>query len=158
MLRQQLSVIPTLPQRRKIDPHFVNAVEQVFAKPALDDQLCKIAICGGYQSDVNVYGRAATDPFELPLLDKPQELCLKRARHIADFVQKERTAMGEFELAGRLFDRTRERTFFMPEQLALEQIFWDRGAINGNEWRGSPRRTVVQSAGNNFLSGAGLAK
>jgi hypothetical protein len=44
----------------------------------------------------------------------------------------------------------------MPEQLALDQGFWYRGAIYGNEWPVVPRRTRVDGFRRKFLTGTAL--
>src|SRR5204863_403511 len=59
--------------------------------------------------------------FEFPLLQHAQQLGLQFERNLSDLVQKNRPAIGHFEPADALRDRSRESTFFVSEELAFQQ-------------------------------------
>ena len=67
------------------------------------------------------------------VLQHAQQFHLRRGRHVAHFIEEERTPMGELETSEPAFCRTRERTFFMSEKLGLEQGLRQRGAVHGDE-------------------------
>ena len=99
-----------------------------------------------------------SDPFDHALLQKAQQLDLQSERQIADFVEEERPAVGRLDLADGLFRRARERALFVPEELAFEQRFGNRRAVDRDEPVALPRREIVQRAREQLLAGAGLAK
>ncbi len=76
---------------------------------------------------------AAADALDHALLQEAQQLGLQRQRHVADLVEKQRAAVGELELAGRLPHRAGEGALLVAEQLALEQRFRDGRAVDRDE-------------------------
>src|SRR3546814_9307985 len=69
------------------------------------------------------------DPFDRAFLQKSQQLDLQRQGDVADFVEKQRAAVREFDLALGRLDRAGEGALLVSEQLAFEQVFGDRGAV-----------------------------
>src|SRR6266571_4565863 len=65
--------------------------------------------------------------------------------------------MGQFEAAFTLVERTGEGAFLVPEKLALDQIFRDRRAVDGDERRVRTGALRIKRAGDEFLAGAALA-
>ena len=51
-------------------------------------------------------------------------------RHLADFVEQQGAAFGQFEAAGAAFERAGERAFFVAEDFALDQRFGNGRAID----------------------------
>ncbi len=64
------------------------------------------------------------------LLEDAQHLGLGFQAHVADFVEKDRAAVGDLELAPPIRHGAGERTADVAEQLALDQIFRDRRAVD----------------------------
>jgi hypothetical protein len=64
---------------------------------------------------------AAADPLDHALLQEAEELYLKRDREIAHFIKKERPAARGLDLAERALRGSGVGTFFVAEQLGLEQ-------------------------------------
>jgi hypothetical protein len=56
-------------------------------------------------------------PFKLTLLKHAQQCHLSTGRNVANFVQKDRTAIYGFDAAEPPFSRTGECAFFAPEKL-----------------------------------------
>jgi hypothetical protein len=80
---------------------------------------------------------------------------LLRERHVADFVEKQRAAVGLRDLAGAAaLARAGERAVLVAEQLGLDQRIGQRGAVDGDERAVGARRRLVQRAGEPFLAGA----
>ena len=89
---------------------------------------------------------APADALDHALLQEAQQLRLQRHRQVADLVQEQRAAVRGLDLAERLLGRAGERALLVAEQLALEQRFRDRGAIDGDESRGHVAARVACSA------------
>jgi len=84
-------------------------------------------------------GTQAPDP---ALLEHPQQLHLERQRHVADLVEKERPAVGLFELARMPLRRAGEGALFVAEELGEEQAFGEGRAVNAH--KGLSRRLPVK--------------
>ena len=96
---EQRDVAGALAQRRDLQRHDVEPVEQVFAEVAARD-------LGSRSRFVAVTSRTSTlsvlmpaDPLELALLDRAQELDLHLDGDLADLVEEQRAAVGELEPA-----------------------------------------------------------
>src|SRR5208283_4720668 len=78
-------------------------------------------------------------------------------RHLADFVQQERSAVCHFEDAVLVRHGTRKRPFFMPEELAFDEGFNNGSAIDRG--KALPRTLAVEMdcPRNKFFSRAALA-
>ena len=99
--------------------HDVKAIVEIFTEPPFLDGTLQIAVRGGYNPDINGNRRNSAHPLELALLEKPQELGLQFLGNIADFVEKDRAAMGQFDLARLAPVRAGKRPLFMAEQRVL---------------------------------------
>src|SRR5678815_4391417 len=71
--------------------------------------------------------------------------------------REQRAAVGRLELALLVRDRAGERALDVAEQLALEQVLWNRPAVDRDEWLAVAGRAVVDLARDQLLAGAGLA-
>src|SRR5918998_2049690 len=101
----------------------VNPVEEIVTEGALLHQLFQIFVCRSNDSHIYLGGDLATDRIELPLLQNAQQFRLGRERHVTDFVEKERAAMGLSKESPGAFNRARESAFLMTEELAFQQCF-----------------------------------
>ena len=54
-------------------------------------------VCGGNQTDIHADRAVAPEALELLFLDCPQQFGLKLEWNLADFIQKERAAVGQLE-------------------------------------------------------------
>ena len=77
--------------------------------------------------------------------------------HVADFVEEQRAAVGLLEAADALLVGAGERPLLVAEQLRLEQVLLQRGAVDLDEVAPGAQRVVVDGAGDQLLAGAGLA-
>ena len=75
----------------------------------------------------------AADRLHRLLLQHAQHLGLRLQAHVADFVEENRAAVGHLELAAAIRDRAGERAPHMAEQLALDQLLGNRGAVDFDE-------------------------
>src|SRR6185503_12918565 len=106
---------------------------KILAKTALFNEIFQIAI--GRRKDAHVHANRpdAADPVEFALLEKPQQLGLQLLGNIADFVEEDRAAAGQLDLALFLLIGAREGAFFVPEKFALEKLLGSADAVDGDE-------------------------
>ena len=117
----------------------------------------EIAVRRGDHAHVDAFGAAAADLLDLALLQRAQDLGLGAQAHVADLVEEQRAAVGLRELAGAGLDRARVAALHRAEQLALDELFGDRGAVHLDERALGALAGVVQRARHQLLAGAALA-
>src|SRR5262249_19070912 len=128
-----------------------------FPQSAAFDREFRVAVRRGDHSNVGLERSAAAETLKLALLQDAKELGLHGRRHLRDFVQKEHSAGGLFDLAGTRGVRSRERTASVAEESRLEQLRRQGGTVKGHERPPSPPRSAVNQPRDNFFAGSGLA-
>ena len=118
---QRRHVVETLAQRRQVDGEDVQPIVQVLAELALGGHGLQVLIGGGDQPDVHLGFTGGAQPPDLAILQHAQQLGLERERHVADFVQQQRAAVGQFETSLAGHQRAGKRALFVAEQLAFNQ-------------------------------------
>ena len=113
--REYRDVALPVTQRRKRERNAVEPEEEVLPEPLFSDGLFKVLVSGGYYPYVHLYRLVAAYAVELPLLNRSKEARLQVRAHVADLVQKERSAFGKLELALLALDRSGERAFLKSE-------------------------------------------
>ena len=96
----------------------------------------------------------AAERFKFAFLQHAQQFGLQVEWQFADFIEKDRAAVGEGEAAFAFGGGAGERAAFVPEELALHQRAGNGRAIHGDEWRLASRALLMQGAGNEFLARA----
>ena len=153
---EQRDVFPTLAQRRQVELHHLQTVEEVLAeRPALDAGR-QIDVGRGDQAEVGAHEARAAETAELALLQDAQQLGLRVQRQVADLVEEERGAVGELEDTGALRVGARERAALVTEELALERARRDRVAVERDQLAARPRAQPVQDARDQLLAGSRL--
>ena len=99
----------------------------------------------------------AAHPLEGLLLQRAQHLGLGLEAHVADLVEEQRAAVGGLELAAAARHGAGEGAALVAEELGLDQLLGDGGAVDLDEGRLAPRRQGVDGAGHQLLAGAVLA-
>ena len=99
----------------------VQPIEEIGAEPSLANGLLEVSIRGRNDADADADRATAADRFELLLLKHSQQLDLCLERQIANLVQKDRAAIGQFESSDAFVERPGERPFDVAEQLAFDQ-------------------------------------
>jgi hypothetical protein len=92
------------------------------------------------------------------VLQHAQQLGLQRQVELADLVQEQRAAVGGLDQADLARLRVGEGALLMAEQLALDQVRRQRGAVDFHERGRGARTGVVAGARHQLLAGAGLAQ
>ena len=107
----------------------------------------EVAVGGRDQPDVGAQGPAAAHALEGPLLEHPQHLALHAERQLADLVEEQRAALGLLEAPRLAAVGAGEGPLLVAEELVLDQRLRDRGAVQGDEGPGLPRRERRGSRG-----------
>ena len=158
MFGQQHDVVAALAQRRQLERHDVEPEVQIFAKPLRPHEFGQLLVRGGQHADVGVNRSAAADADDCFFFQHAEQFGLAGEAHVADFVEEQRAAGGQFEFAGARFVGVGERAFFVAEEFAFEQRFGERGAVHGDERVLAAAAAEVDRPGDDFLAGAVFAE
>ena len=157
MIDQRRNVFAALAQRRQLDVKDVETIEEVGAElPFLDEQL-EVLVGGGDDAEIDLDGLVAADAHDLALLQDAQQVGLRLEADVADLVEEDRAAFGDFELALLAVLRSGECAFLVAEQFAFEQRLGERAAVNDDHGMIAAVAGGVNGAGDEFLAGAALA-
>jgi hypothetical protein len=84
-------------------------------------QRLQIPVRGRNDSAGNRLWGHAADAYQLAFLQNPQQLSLHLQRHLADFIQEDRTSIGQLKLAGLAFAcSTREGSRRIAKELRFQ--------------------------------------
>ena len=155
--RQHGDVLPALAQGRQVEVDHVEAIEEVLPEAAGFHFFFEVAVGGGHHPDVHLDGAGAPHPFELHLLEDPEELDLEALGHLGDFVHEQGAVVGQFEAAFAHGHGVGEGAALVAEELALQEGFGEGGAVDGDEALVGPGAALVDGPGDEFLAGAALA-
>ena len=154
---QERNVLLALAQRRDEERDDVEAVEEIFAEVAVGDLLFEILVGGGDEADVDVERLGAADGSKQLLVERAQDLGLGLEAHVADFVEEEGAAVGALEGAALLGRAAGLRAVAIAEELGLDVVLGDGGAVELDEDAIAAQALGVHGAGDEFLAGAGFA-
>ena len=138
------------------DGNHVKPIEEVLAEGPLLDLLFKVTVGGGDDAHVDADRLPPAHALELTLLQDPQHLDLKLGTHVPDLVEKDRPAVGQFELARRVGNGARKGAAAVAEKLALEQALGGRSAVDRHEGLAAAWRALVDQAREHALARPGL--
>ena len=151
-------VLAALAERRQADRHHVEAEEQVLAEQALVDQDAEVLVGGGDDADVGLDRRSTADGGVFALLEDAKQPGLGLHRHVADFVEEQRAALGLLESAGAPRLGAGEGALLVAEELGFDQVARNCRHVDRDERPVAPLAVVVERAGDKFLAGAGFAR
>jgi hypothetical protein len=146
-----------LTQRGKLQSGDVEAVEQIGAKPVLGDSRLERQVRSGHNARAQSALLRAAKATEAAVFDDAQQLRLQLERELGDFVEEDRSRAGNLEQTALEISGVGERTRLVTKQLALEQSFRDRGAVEGHEWLGGSGARRVNPAREQLLARARLS-
>ena len=149
---QQLDVFGTLPQRGHRNLEDLETVIEVLAQQSLGEHLIELAVGGRDDPDIHLDGRLASGAREVAALQHAQQLHLQIGRHLGDFVEEERAAVGAFEHAAMPPVGAGEAPAFVAEELALHQGGGDRAAVDRDEAVPAPTAQIVEGPRHQLLA------
>ena len=147
-----------LAQRRHADRHDAQAIEEILAERARGDQLVEPPVGGRDDAHRDANRLLAADALQLAVLQDAQQLGLRRLVQVADLVEKDRAAVGQLELAAPQRRRAGERALLVAEQLALDQLGRNGGAVDLDERPGRERALAVDVRRQQLLARPRLAR
>ena len=145
-------------QRRHQQRKDIETIVEILAKAPVFDRRFQIAMRGRDDAHVAADRAVTANPFEAAFLQHSEQLDLHLQRHVADFVEKQGAAFGEFEAAEARRQGTREGTLLVSEEFALEQFSRDRTAIDRHEGMPATTRQLVNVPGRHLFAGPRLAE
>ena len=158
MRGQQQQVVSALGEPGQRDRHDRQPVIEVLAEATFPDQRGHVAVRGGDDSHVHRNRHRASDALDLVLLQRAQDLALQRKTHVADLVEQQRAAVRALEAPDLASGRAGERSSFVTEELAFEQVLGDRGAVERDEGSCAARTLLVDRARDQLLAGSRLTQ
>src|SRR5512139_733804 len=96
----------------------------------------------GHEPHVDLRRLGRADRGQLSFLDHTEELRLRLERHVADLVEEQRSALRRLHQTRLVGDRAGERAASIAEELALEQVRRNRGAVDRLESAASAAPTM----------------
>jgi hypothetical protein len=151
-------VVLTFAEWRQRNGENVQTIQQILAEGASSHGLLEEGVCCRDDATPDREFFGAAEQTHAARLEHPQKLGLERHRQVVDLVEKERAFTRELEQSTFAPSRVGESTTLMTEQLRLQQRLWNRGAVHRHERLLRGRSGIVNSAREQLLAGAGLAK
>ena len=100
----------------------------------------------------------SAEPFDGAIFQHAQDFRLRHGIHVADFVQKDRAAVGLLESPLFLLHRAGKSAALVAEEFRFDQRFRQRRAIHGHVSFAGARRTRVNFLSQQILARSALAQ
>ncbi len=118
----------------------------------------QVPIRRGDDPDVDVHVAGPANPQNPLVLEHAQDFYLNVEGHLADFIQKNGSAVRQLEFSrSPALPRPGKRAVFIAEQFAFHQIPGQRAAVDRHERSFGTGAGLVNRLRNHFLAGAALA-
>src|SRR5688572_27205352 len=96
---QRQDVVFPFSERRCLDRKHVQTIKQVLTESPRHNGGLQITIRGGDEPNVDADGLRSSNTFEFPFLEYSQERDLRLRQEFTNFVQENRSAIGQFKTA-----------------------------------------------------------
>ncbi len=156
MIRQQWNVFAALAQVGHADGNHTEAIVEILAELIFGYRLIQIAVGGGDNPHIDGNLTGAADRANRALLQHTQQFHLHGQRHLTDFVQEDGAAACDFKQAALVLIGSGKSALQVSEEFAFQQSLGKGAAVHGYERLGGARRTNVNGAGYQFLTGTAL--
>ena len=120
--------------------------------------LLQVSVGGRNHPYIHAQIVVAADALHLALLQKAQNLALQRQRHVADFVQKQRSAMRGLNAPDARLQRAGKCALGVAEQLGFQQRVGNGRAVDHHQRLVAPRTDQVQFLGHQVFARAAFAQ
>ncbi|EWS64721.1 hypothetical protein Y695_02031 [Hydrogenophaga sp. T4] len=154
--REHGHVFTPLAQRGQAQADHIEAVEQVLAEHAFLDPLLQVLVRGGDHTHVGTHRAVAAHAVEMAVGEHAQQARLQVKRHVTDFVEKQRAAIGLLKAAAAHGLCTGEGPALVSEEFGLQQVFGDCRGVDRDKGART-RRVFVERARDQLLARARLA-
>ena len=118
---QHWNIVFSFVQRRNFNGKHIETIEQIAPESSGSDGRRQVMISSGNHSDVRPYRFCSADTFEFALLKHTQQRMLGIGGKIADFIEEDRAAFGDFEASQSPLKRAGESAFLVAEQFRSDQ-------------------------------------
>ncbi|MNH10705.1 hypothetical protein D3C79_701920 [compost metagenome] len=118
---QDQHVIAAFAQRRNRHRIDRQTMVQIGAEQAFANAVRQVAVGGGNDAHIHMQRLVRPQALDLAVLQGAQQFGLHAQGQLADFVEKQRAAIGRIETPGAVTVGTGEGTFDVAEQLAFGQ-------------------------------------
>src|SRR5262249_52009352 len=122
VLHQERQVVAALAQGRQVDREHAEPIKQVLPKSPVRYERLQITIRGRQQALAGLNRLVAAQSLKALVLKGAKQLALGERRHVADFVEKQRSAGALLEFADALAVGAGERPLLMAEQFAFQKL------------------------------------
>ena len=112
----------------------------------------------GYQADIYLPVSHIANTSEALVFKYLEQLWLNLKVDVTNLIEKDRTAMSNFEESLFRGCGAGERAFLMTEELSFEKLTREPGSIQIDKGLLRPRTILVQPSGQNSFTGPGFAK
>src|SRR5262249_17822338 len=119
-LSQLLQIFFVLSQQRHMDVEDIQAVVEIVAQFTFAASFSGNLISSRHNSTSTVRFPFLPKPPEFSTFSTPDQVCLCGHRHLANFIEQQSAAFGQFEAPGSPFERPRESAFLVAKNLALD--------------------------------------
>ena len=151
--------IAAFAQRWQAHHQAIEAVVKVFTKLTARHQLLEVFVRGAHHGHVHLQLFAGTQGGDFALLQHTQQAGLQVARHVANFIKKQRAAVGLEDFSWRAFLACAgERALFVAKQLGLDQALGNRGTVHRHKGLLGACRVVVEGPRQQVFARAGFAQ
>ncbi len=132
-------------------------MKQILAEAALLNRGLKVLVGRSHNTDIYLDFPVPAETIKGLSIQHAQQLYLSVQLQFADFVEEQRTPVRHFKQAwlGRI--GSAKRALFIPEQLALHQIFRKSSAVDVDPWAAAAQRRLMDRASDQFFAGTSLA-
>ncbi len=93
-----------------------------------------------------------------PLLHGAEQFHLHGERHLPDFIQEQRAAVGALKQTFLRSVGARKRAAHVAEEFRFKQGFWNGGAIQGDKGTFAPPAIGMGDTSKHFLAGASFSE
>src|SRR5258708_36670343 len=102
-------------------------------------------------------GTGAAHSVELAFLEHSKKLGLKLQRHVSNFVEEQRSTIGQRKTAHVRTNSAGESSALVSEEFAFQKTGGHRRAVHLDEGPATARAALVNRSGDDFLSGSAPA-
>ena len=158
MPEQQQNVFAAFAQWRYRNRNHIQAIIQILPEYSLRHRLDQVLVRRANQPHIRGNHPVAADPGHGFFFNDPQQGRLLFQRHIADLVQKEGPAGGQFEFSRPALPPGPGKSApFVTEQFAADQFPWNRAAVQRDIGTAAPGAAMMDRLSKQFFAGSAFA-